>query len=257
MIGGDNTPGAKPTVSTIEHVVLPPPDRVPAPTGATAAGCSVMFMWTVRVKPSWPYCERDRVGALRNAIHRSVEVQSKMTLVVSQRIRGFCRAVGFERVRCGLARGRVHDVARAVLARVRCGFVARFELVHLATGTSAPPRPRGSVITSCSVAQSPERFGSPRGQARRACYRLRGARRLESWPYRSALLPSANTIGREIAGARIVAIGRARDRDRIAVLEHLRRPARAAQDVAARISQRQFAVLPSSSVTSDKARNAD
>ena len=28
-------------------------------------------------------------------------------------------------------------------------------------GTSAPPRPRGSVITSCSGAQSPEMFGSP------------------------------------------------------------------------------------------------
>ena len=89
MIGGDSTPGAKPTVSTTSTSFSQRPIEWPARVGSIFAGCSFMFMWIVRVKPSWPYCSVIVSAVCVMRLTGPSNVQSNRMLVVSQRMRGF------------------------------------------------------------------------------------------------------------------------------------------------------------------------
>ena len=52
------------------------------------AGCFDSFMWMVRVKPNCPYCRMISFLCCVIRLTGPSNVQSKMTLVVSQRSRG-------------------------------------------------------------------------------------------------------------------------------------------------------------------------
>ncbi len=188
MIGGFRTPGANPTVSTTSTSLSQRPIEWPARVRSMLAGCSFIFMWIVRVKPSWPYCS---VIVSAVCVMRSTgpsKVQSNRILVVSHRMRGFSglklwnASAAFLPASVNVTRGRnggrlappggALPPGGGALApgggvpgggAPGVGPSPGLNSPTLLTGTSAPARPRGSVITICSGAQSPFRFGSPVG----------------------------------------------------------------------------------------------
>ena len=171
--GGERTPGAKPTVSTTSTSFSQRPIEWPARDGLIDAGCAAWFMCTVRVKPNCPYC---RTIVSRFCVMRFTgpsKVQSKMTLVVSQRIRGLSFGSNMPKLVAALVPSSVSSAPRMIIGPPARGPwpgsgpmrpSPGLYCVTVLSGTSAPPRPRGSVITSCSGAQSPEMFGSPLGR---------------------------------------------------------------------------------------------
>ena len=124
-------------------------------------------------EPELPALQDDRVFVLCDAIDRTIECPVEDD---ARRFAAHARIVlreehrelfgTFLALRCEL--GTLNDARTAATCAARPSDSPFSRLYWLAVlrGTRAPPRPRGSVITSCSGAQSPVMFGSP--VARRA-----------------------------------------------------------------------------------------
>ena len=116
-------------------------------------------------------------------------VQSKMMLVVSQRMRGFSFENSTANCSAPFSPASVSSAPWTTRGPPRPAPRPRgppilpspgLKLSTVLSGTSAPPRPRGSVITNCSGAQSPEMLGSPPG--RRGARFATAAGAVVSWP---------------------------------------------------------------------------